>query len=261
MGLQCKQNTCSICECAVHFGKLGGGFHMMEAMDKLKILGDAAKYDVACTSSGVNRRATADGYGNAVAAGICHSFAGDGRCISLLKVLQSNACAYDCTYCQSRRSNDGPRATFAPRELAELTFQFYRRNYIEGLFLSSAVVGTPDHTCELMLKTVTILREDYKFNGYIHIKAIPGADSALIERLGMVADRMSVNIEMPSARSLTALAPDKTREAVLKPMAQIKTGIMESKNALTLFKSAPNFVPAGQSTQMIIGATDRKSVV
>ena len=227
----------------------------MTVMEKLTILGDAAKYDVACTSSGANRKAVAGRYGNAVPAGICHSFAGDGRCISLLKVLQSNACAYDCIYCQSRRSNDQQRATFSPKELAELTFQFYRRNYIEGLFLSSAVVGSPDHTCEMMLQTLRLLRETYRFGGYIHVKAIPSADPLLIERLGMLADRMSVNIELPSAHSLSALAPQKTREGILRPMAQIQSGIAEHHGAIAIRSRAPQFAPAGQSTQMIIGAT------
>ncbi len=227
----------------------------MNLMEKLEVLADAAKYDVACTSSGVNRRGSGTGLGNSVAAGICHSFAADGRCISLLKVLQSNACAYDCAYCVNRRSNDVRRATFTPRELCELTIGFYRRNYIEGLFLSSAVVGTPDKTCEMMIETLRLLREDYAFNGYIHMKAIPGADPLLIERMGLLADRMSVNIELPSEASLSALAPEKTRKAILAPMRQIEGGIVKSKNELTLFRAAPKFAPAGQSTQMIVGAT------
>ena len=227
----------------------------MNALDKLTILADAAKYDVACTSSGVNRRATKGGYGNAVAAGICHSFAADGRCISLLKVLQSNACSYDCAYCQSRVSNDQRRATFMPEELAELTFQFYRRNYIEGLFLSSAVVKNPDYTCELMARTLLILRETYRFNGYIHVKAIPGADERLIAQLGSLADRMSINIELPSSDSLSLLAPQKSKRAILAPMRQIKEGILGNEQGIALRTRAPKFVPAGQSTQMIIGAT------
>ena len=227
----------------------------MELMEKLTILADAAKYDAACTSSGVNRSARRDGIGSAAAAGICHSFSADGRCISLLKVLLSNACAYDCRYCVNRRSNDRPRASFTPRELAELTIQFYRRNYIEGLFLSSAVVGNPDNTCELMIRAISILREEYRFSGYIHAKAIPGADDRLIYRLGTLCDRMSVNIELPSSESLRLLAPDKTKEAILRPMGGIAQSILQSQNELALYRSAPRFVPAGHSTQMIVGAT------
>ena len=227
----------------------------MELLNKLNILADAAKYDVACTSSGVTRGACRDGIGSSISSGICHSFAADGRCISLLKVLFSNACAYDCSYCANRRSNDRPRATFTPRELAELTIQFYRRNYIEGLFLSSAVVGSPDYTCELLIRTLTLLREEYRFSGYIHCKAIPGADDTLIYRLGTLCDRMSVNIELPSSESLRLLAPDKTKEAILRPMGGIAEHIQASQSELALFRHAPRFVPAGHSTQMIIGAT------
>ncbi|NLG24499.1 MAG: putative DNA modification/repair radical SAM protein [Clostridiales bacterium] len=224
-------------------------------MDKLTILTDAAKYDVACTSSGSDRRGKAGRLGNAVACGICHTFASDGRCVSLLKVLQSNACAYDCGYCVNRRSNDPPRATFQPRELADLTIEFYRRNYIEGLFLSSAVVGNPDHTCEMMLKTLTILRGEYDFGGYIHVKAIPGADPALLAGLGLMADRISVNIELPSRGSLKLLAPDKTPEAILRPMGELGARIAEHRQALALYRHAPKFAPAGQSTQLIVGAS------
>ena len=227
----------------------------MDTMEKLRILTDAAKYDVACTSSGVNRAGVKGQLGSAAACGICHSFASDGRCISLLKVLMSNACAYDCAYCLNRRSNDTPRTTFRPRELADLTISFYRRNYIEGLFLSSAVVGTPDYTCELMLQTLYILRREYRFGGYIHVKAIPGADEALIRELGLLADRMSVNIELPSNDSLKRLAPQKTKESILAPMTRIRDGIRENAHDLVKYRSAPQFVPGGQSTQMIIGAT------
>lgn len=227
----------------------------MDLMQKLTVLTDAAKYDVACTSSGVNRAGKAGGIGSAVACGICHSFAADGRCISLLKVLMSNACAYDCAYCVNRRSNDTPRASFTPRELADLTMQFYRRNYIEGLFLSSAVVKNPDFTCEQMLRVLTLLREEYRFGGYIHVKAIPGADPRLVEALGLLADRMSVNIELPSQQSLHLLAPQKDRDGILKPMGQISQGIAERKSDLVRYSRARRFVPAGQSTQMIIGAT------
>lgn len=227
----------------------------MDLIQKLTVLTDAAKYDVACTSSGVNRAGKAGGIGSAVACGICHSFAADGRCISLLKVLMSNMCAYDCAYCVNRRSNDTPRASFTPRELADLTMQFYRRNYIEGLFLSSAVVKNPDFTCEQMLHVLTLLREEYRFGGYIHVKAIPGADPRLVEALGLLADRMSVNIELPSQQSLRLLAPQKDRDGILKPMGQISQGIAERKSDLVRYSRARRFVPAGQSTQMIIGAT------
>ena len=227
----------------------------MDLMQKLTVLTDAAKYDVACTSSGVDRAGKAGGIGSAVACGICHSFAADGRCISLLKVLMSNACAYDCAYCVNRRSNDTPRASFTPREMADLTMQFYRRNYIEGLFLSSAVVKNPDFTCEQMLRVLTLLREEYRFGGYIHVKAIPGADPRLVEALGLLADRMSVNIELPSQQSLRLLAPQKDRDGILKPMGQISQGIAERKSDLVRYSRARRFVPAGQSTQMIIGAT------
>ena len=227
----------------------------MDTMEKLRILTDAAKYDVACTSSGVDRAGVKGGLGSAAACGICHSFASDGRCISLLKVLMSNVCAYDCAYCLNRRTNETMRATFRPRELADLTISFYRRNYIEGLFLSSAVVGSPDYTCELMLQPLRILRVEYRFGGYIHVKAIPGADDALIRALGLLADRMSVNIELPSNESLTRLAPQKTKENILAPMTHIRDGIRENAHDLVRYRSAPRFVPGGQSTQMIIGAT------
>ncbi len=187
--------------------------------------------------------------------GICHSFASDGRCISLLKVLMTNACIYDCQYCINRRSNDTPRATFTPRELADLTIGFYRRNYIEGLFLSSAVVKNPDYTCELLIQTLRLLREEYGFRGYIHAKAIPGADDRLLTLLGMLADRMSVNIELPSERSLKLLAPDKSKRSILQPMGLIAGKIQETRYDLIRYRSTPKFAPAGQSTQMIIGAT------
>lgn len=232
----------------------------MDKFQKLQILTDAAKYDVACTSSGVDRPGEKGKIGNTVAAGICHSFSGDGRCISLLKVLMSNDCAFDCSYCVNRRTTDCVRTTFTPQELCELTINFYRRNYIEGLFLSSAVVKSPDYTCEIMMTALKLLRDQYRFNGYIHVKAIPGADPLLIREMGMYADRMSVNIEMPSQQSLRQLAPQKSKESILKPMRQIRDGITESKG-LVRYKKAPKFVPAGQSTQMIIGAspeTDRQ---
>jgi putative DNA modification/repair radical SAM protein len=227
----------------------------VDVFSKLKILTDAAKYDVACTSSGVDKKTTPGGIGNAAACGICHSFAGDGRCISLLKVLMTNACAYDCAYCINRRSNDTARATFTPRELAELTIAFYRRNYIEGLFLSSGVLKNPDYTCEQMITALRILREEYRFSGYIHVKAIPGADQTLIAALGTLADRMSVNIELPSQQSLRLLAPDKSKASILAPMSYIQTRIQENRTDLVRYQNAPKFVPAGQSTQMIVGAT------
>ena len=227
----------------------------MDLMEKLTILSDAAKYDAACTSSGVDRSPSPGGIGNSTACGICHSFAADGRCISLLKVLMSNACAYNCQYCVNRVTNDTPRATFTPRELADLTIQFYRRNYIEGLFLSSGILKDPDYTCERMIETLRILREEYRFFGYIHVKAIPGADPLLIRRMGLLADRMSVNIELPSETSLTTLAPNKKKSAILAPMGQIRTGIKENTSDLIRYRHAPQFVPAGQSTQMIIGAS------
>lgn len=227
----------------------------MDVMDKLTILTDAAKYDAACTSSGLDRQARAGRMGSTTMAGCCHTFSADGRCVTLLKVLMTNVCAYDCQYCVNRRSNDVPRTAFTPRELADLTIQFYRRNYIEGLFLSSAVLVSPDYTTERMIEALRLLREEYRFGGYIHAKAIPGADPLLTRRLGMLADRLSVNIELPSEASLSLLAPDKKKTNILKPMAQIRDGITASKAELAQFKHAPRFAPAGQSTQMIIGAT------
>ena len=227
----------------------------MTVMEKLSILTDAAKYDAACTSSGLDRNARAGTIGNATACGICHSFAADGRCITLLKVLLSNSCVFDCQYCVNRVSRDTPRATFTPEELAELTISFYRRNYIEGLFLSSGVLRNPDYTCEQMIRTLELLRVRYRFGGYIHAKAIPGADPRLIERLGLLADRMSVNIELPSQESLRLLAPDKSKTSILTPMGYISGRIAESKHDLAVYRHAPRFAPAGQSTQMIVGAT------
>jgi len=227
----------------------------MDIYDKLTILSDAAKYDVACTSSGVDRKGAPGSIGNAAKCGICHSFSADGRCIALLKVLMSNACVYDCSYCVNRKSNDVQRATFEPHELAELMIQFYRRNYIEGLFLSSAVVRNPDYTCEQMIEVLSLIRNTYRFRGYIHVKAIPGADEKLLTTLGLLADRMSVNLELPSHDSLKLLAPDKSRESILTPMQRIKAGIHENRTDLAKYRNTPKFVPAGQSTQMIVGAT------
>ena len=226
----------------------------MDLMRKLEILADAAKYDVACTSSGVDRKNDGTGIGNCVKAGICHSFSADGRCISLLKILLTNECIYDCKYCVNRRSNDVPRASFTPREVCDLTIGFYRRNYIEGLFLSSGIVGNPDLTMELLYQTLYILRTEYHFQGYIHVKAIPGASPELIEKTGYLADRMSVNLELPTDEALKVLAPQKKRERMLTPIRQVQTMRKNNKEELILYRHAPKFVPAGQSTQMIIGA-------
>lgn len=223
--------------------------------EKLHILADSAKYDVACTSSGVDRFGKGGKLGSTVAAGICHSFAADGRCISLLKVLMSNSCMYDCQYCQNRRSNDVPRATLSPRELAELTIAFYRRNYIEGLFLSSGVLYSPDYTMERMCEVLRLLRVDFGFQGYIHAKTIPGASPELVSALGSLADRISVNLELPSEASLNLLAPEKPRQNIFRPMALIRDQINGSRQDLAVYRHAPAFAPAGQSTQMIIGAT------
>ncbi len=227
----------------------------MELTEKLMILTAGAKYDVACASSGVDRAGKQGGIGSASSFGICHSFSADGRCISLLKVLMTNSCAYDCQYCVNRRSNDVPRATLSPRELAEVMIGFYRRNYIEGLFLSSGVLRDPDYTMERMCESLRILREDYRFNGYIHAKAIPGSSGALVARIGLLADRVSVNLELPSEKSLNLLAPDKPKAGIFGPMANIRDGIAENAHDIQVYRSAPRFAPAGQSTQMVIGAT------
>ena len=274
------------------------GVILRDVSYKLKILTDAAKYDVACTSSGVTRKGNGKTMGNAAACGICNAFAADGRCISLLKILMSNECVFDCKYCINRSSNDVPRATFTPDEICKLTMEFYRRNYIEGLFLSSGVIKNPNYTMELMYEVVRRLRVDHGFNGYIHIKAIPGAAQELVEAIGYLADRMSINLEMPTGEGLKEMAPHKTRNTILKPMKQIQTGIFnnrlshgitDKKSAMQmrnygddLYESALSskllageskvisenrnndfiigtrgkyFVPAGQSTQMIVGAT------
>ena len=261
--------------------------------EKLNILADAAKYDVACTSSGSDRAGEKGKLGNAVSAGICHSFGADGRCISLLKVLFSNECIYDCKYCVNRSANDRPRATFTPDELCRLVVEFYRRNYIEGLFLSSGVCKSPEYTMDQIYQAIYMLRNKYNFNGYIHVKAIPGAPDELIEKLGFVVDRMSVNLELPTEDSLRKLAPNKSHKTILKPMGRIasrisdyrlsigksaamerstgnrylphsifKNGLLEQKSSTALTtghglartNNSP-FIPAGQSTQMIIGAT------
>lgn len=227
----------------------------MSLMEKLSILADAAKYDVACTSSGVDRRGKKDGIGNSVAAGICHSFAADGRCISLLKILYTNECIFNCAYCQNNCNSDVPRAAFTPEEVCTLTMEFYRRNYIEGLFLSSGIMISPNYTMDLIYQTLFKLRNEYHFNGYIHVKAIPGADPVLIEKTGCLTDRMSINLELPTADGLKKLAPCKSRNTILKPMRLIQNGITANRNELIPYRKTPTFVPAGQSTQMIIGAT------
>ena len=230
----------------------------MELLDKLAILTDAAKYDASCTSSGVRRGSRPGMIGNTSSsvAGCCHSFSADGRCISLLKVLMTNCCVYDCKYCVNRRSNDTRRATFTPKELADLTIQFYRRNYIEGLFLSSGVLKSPDYTTLRMIESLRILRQEYGFNGYVHAKAIPGTSPELVGQLGYLADRLSVNIELPSQKGLAALAPDKTKSAILAPTRLIPEHGRQNKEELVKYRHAPAFAPAGQSTQLIVGATE-----
>ncbi len=249
--LSCDKNIC-----------LEGGIVMydriqteMSIYDKLNILSDAAKYDVACTSSGVDRKGDGSGMGNCSKAGICHSFSADGRCISLLKILFTNECIFDCKYCVNRSSNDVVRTSFTPEEVCTLTMEFYRRNYIEGLFLSSGVVKNPDYTMELLYATLYRLRNICNFQGYIHVKAIPGADQRLIRMTGYLADRMSVNIELPTAESLRQLAPHKTRKNILAPMRLVQEQRKENRYEVSVRKDGPRFVPAGQSTQMIIGAT------
>ena len=227
----------------------------MSIYEKLQILTDAAKYDVACTSSGVERKGDGTGIGNCSKAGICHSFSADGRCISLLKILFTNECIYDCKYCVNRSSNDVIRTSFTPDEICTLTMEFYRRNYIEGLFLSSGILKNPNYTMELIYAALYKLRHVCNFQGYIHVKAIPGADPILIQKVGFLADRMSVNLELPTAESLRLLAPHKSRKNILAPMRLAQEKSKENRQELTLYKSAPRFVPAGQSTQMIIGAS------
>lgn len=222
---------------------------------RLEILADSAKYDVSCSSSGSSRAGKAGMLGSTAGSGICHTWTADGRCISLLKILLTNACIYDCAYCLNRRSNDIPRAAFTPDEVVELTVNFYRRNYIEGLFLSTGVLRSADYTMEQVIAVVRRLREVEGFNGYIHLKLVPGADPLLIAQAGRYADRVSINIELPSRQSLALLAPDKPREAVIRPMQQVSGLIVESKENRKTSRKAPRFVPAGQSTQLIVGAT------
>ena len=225
-------------------------------MEKLRILAESAKYDVSCSSSGTVRKGKAGMVGSTVGGmGICHSFADDGRCISLLKVMLTNYCMYDCAYCINRRTNDIKRATLSVSELEEITMEFYRRNYIEGLFLSSGVVRNPDYTMERLTAIVRDLRTVHRFNGYIHLKTIPGASQELLQEAGRYADRMSINIEIPKEESLKALAPEKNHKSIFLPMSQIQQGVLENKEDRKKFRHAPRFVPAGQSTQMIVGAT------
>ena len=227
----------------------------MDLNEKIRILSASAKYDVSCASSGSSRKNMKGGIGNAAECGICHSWSSDGRCISLLKILLTNRCIYDCAYCVNRATNDVERASFTVDEIVDLTINFYIRNYIEGLFLSSAIERNPNHTMEMLLMAVKKLRLEKKFNGYVHLKAIPGADYQLISEAGRYADRMSVNIELPSETSLKTLAPQKNRQAILIPMKQIGNEIIEKTEEKKKSKKAPLFVPAGQSTQLIIGAT------
>lgn len=249
----CGALTCAMCNFVAV---------MTEAtLDKLKILAEAAKYDVSCSSSGTVRRNNGKGVGNTVGGvGICHSFAADGRCIALLKVMLTNYCMYDCAYCINRRSNDIPRATLSVSEVVDITMEFYRRNYIEGLFLSSGVVRNPDYTMERLARIAKDLREVHRFNGYIHLKSIPGASRELVNEAGRYADRMSVNIEIPREESLKYLAPDKDHKSVYEPMSFIRQGVLQTEEDRKRMRHVPRFVPAGQSTQMIVGAspdTDR----
>ena len=222
--------------------------------EKLSILADAAKYDVSCASSGSNRKNTNKGLGT-TGNGICHAYTEDGRCVSLLKILLTNVCIFDCAYCVSRKSNDIKRAAFTVQEVVDLTINFYRRNYIEGLFLSSGIFTSPDYTMERLIKVAKKLRTEEKFNGYIHLKTIPGASEELIKEAGVWADRLSINVEMPTEKSLALLAPDKTQKSMLQSMEHLKTAIIANREEKKLFKKAPVFAPAGQSTQMVIGAT------
>lgn len=223
---------------------------------KLEILAESAKYDVSCASSGTTRKNQQGGIGSAHGWGICHTFTADGRCVSLLKIMLTNFCLYDCAYCINRRSNDIPRAAFSPKELAELTIEFYRRNYIEGLFLSSGIIKNADHTMERMLRVIKDLRTVHNFNGYIHMKAIPGASRELVYQAGLYADRLSVNLEIPTEDNLKRLAPEKDHQSIFLPMRHIQQHLLENKEERSKFRHAPKFAAAGQSTQLIVGATD-----
>ena len=226
----------------------------MDIKEKLEILADAAKYDVSCSSSGSNRKNNINGLGNGSMGGICHSWSEDGRCISLLKILMTNNCIYNCEYCINRRENDTTRATFSPEEIVELTINFYRRNYIEGLFLSSGVIKSPDYTMERLVRVADLLRNKYNFNGYIHMKAIPGASPELIKKMGLLVDRMSINIELPTQKALSELAPEKKIKDIVRPMGDVKNEMMVYGSDRKKFYHTPKFLPAGQTTQMIIGA-------
>ena len=227
-----------------------------QIINKLATLAESAKYDVSCSSSGVGRKSKVGGIGSTSSSGICHTFTEDGRCVSLLKIMMTNYCMYDCAYCISRKSNDIKRASFSVKELVELTLEFYKRNYIEGLFLSSGVVKSPDHTMERMVRVIKELRTVHKYNGYIHMKSIPGASKELVTQAGLYADRLSVNIEIPTEKNLKFLAPEKDHKSVFAPMKYIQNGVLEYKDEKKKYKSIPKFTPAGQSTQMIIGATN-----
>ena len=226
----------------------------MDIREKLEILADAAKYDVSCSSSGSNRKNKNNGLGNGSMGGICHSYSEDGRCISLLKILMTNACIYNCEYCINRRENDTQRATFSPEEVANLTMNFYRRNYIEGLFLSSGIIKNPDYTMERLVKVAELLRYKYNFNGYIHMKAIPGSSQDLVKKMGLLVDRMSINIELPSQKALSILAPEKKISDITRPMGDVKNEMKVYGDDRKKFAHTPKFLPAGQTTQMIIGA-------
>lgn len=225
-------------------------------MKKLEILAESAKYDVSCASSGTSRTNQQGGIGSAHGWGICHSFTADGRCVALLKIMLTNFCLFDCAYCINRRSNDIPRTAFSPKELVELTIEFYRRNYIEGLFLSSGIIKNADHTMEKMLRVVKDLRTLHRFNGYIHMKTIPGASSELVYQAGLYADRLSVNLEIATEANLKYLAPDKDHQSIYLPMRHIQQHLLENKEERKKFRHAPKFAAAGQSTQIIVGATD-----
>jgi len=227
----------------------------LDLQQRLEILADSAKYDVSCSSSGSNRKGVTGGVGNTASSGICHTWTADGRCISLLKILLTNTCLYDCAYCVNRSSNPIPRTALTPDEVVRLTMDFYRRNYIEGLFLSTGVFRSADHTMEQLIMVARKLRQEERFNGYIHMKVVPGADSQLIRQIGLYADRVSINIELPSSRSLQLLAPDKTRQSLIAPMRQLSNLIETSRQERKQSRKAPQFAPGGQSTQLIVGAT------
>jgi len=237
------------------FGNIPFSMNFDRIKEKLNILADAAKYDVSCSSSGSRRKNTNKGLGDSSGMGICHSYTQDGRCVSLLKILLTNHCIFDCAYCVTRRSNDIKRAAFKVQEVVDLTISFYRRNYIEGLFLSSGIFKSPDHTMERLIQVAKKLRTEENFNGYIHLKSIPGASDELMREAGLYADRLSVNIEIPTKSGLKLLAPEKKHEDFMKPMKKVKDEIIQYKNESKLIKSTPKYAPAGQSTQMIVGAT------